>query len=103
MGAGVMNSENNGRLRWQDQPRGRRSVRERVVPRVQSKLSRALHAHRGKKLLQHLQNLKNTTMKRDMVTFREAREKGTMTCVECMPGGLVRRHDGGLPVEGDLR
>ena len=27
-----------------------------VVPRVQSKLSRALHAHRGKKLLQDLQN-----------------------------------------------
>ena len=26
-----------------------------VVPRVQSKLSRALHAHRGKKLLQDLQ------------------------------------------------
>ena len=26
-----------------------------VVPRVQSKLSRALHAHRGKKLLQDLE------------------------------------------------
>ena len=29
----------------------------RVVPRVQSKLSRALHSHRGKKLLQVLQNV----------------------------------------------
>ena len=30
-----------------------------VVPRAQSKLSFALHAHRGKKLLQDLQNLDN--------------------------------------------
>ena len=35
-----------------------------VVPRVRSKLSRALHAHRGKKLLQDLQN---TAMKTAMV------------------------------------
>ena len=35
-----------------------------VVPRVQSKLSRALHAHRGKKLLQDLQNLESMAMKR---------------------------------------
>ena len=37
-----------------------------VVHRVQSKLSCALHAHCGKKLLQGLQNLDNTTMKRGM-------------------------------------
>ena len=56
----------------------------RVVPRVQSKLSRALHAHRGKKLLQGLQNLENTTMKRAMVRFRGAREKGAVAFVECL-------------------
>ena len=55
-----------------------------VVPRVQSKLSRALHAHRGKKLLQDLQTQESTTMKRAMVRFRGAREKGAMTFVECL-------------------
>ena len=34
-----------------------------VVPRVQSKLSRALHAHRGKKLLQDLQTQESAVMK----------------------------------------
>ena len=38
-----------------------------VVPRVQSKLSRALHAHRGKKLHQDLQNLARTAMKRAII------------------------------------
>ena len=56
-----------------------------VALRVQSKLSRALHAHRGKKLLQGLQNLESTAMKRSMVRFRGAREKGAMTLfVECL-------------------
>ena len=55
-----------------------------VVPRVQSKLSYALHAHRGKKLLQDLQTQESTTMKRAMVTFKEAREKGAMAFVECL-------------------
>ena len=55
-----------------------------VVPRVQSKLLRTLHAHRGKKLLQDLQNLENTAMKRAIVRFRGAREKGTMAFVECL-------------------
>ena len=55
-----------------------------VVPRVQSKISRALHAHRGKKLLQDLQTLKSTAMKRAMVRFRGARENGTMIFVECL-------------------
>ena len=55
-----------------------------VVPRVQSKLSRALHAHRGKKLLQDLQTQESAAMKRAMVRFRGAREKGTMAFVECL-------------------
>ena len=46
-----------------------------VVPRVQSKLSRALHAHRGKKLLQDLQTQESAATKRAMVRFRGAREK----------------------------
>ena len=55
-----------------------------VVPRVQSKLSRALHAHRGKKLLQDLQTQESAAIKRAMVRFRGAREKGTMAFVECL-------------------
>ena len=54
-----------------------------VVPRVQSKLSRALHAHRGKKLLQDLQTQESSTMKRAMVRFGGAREKGAMA-LECL-------------------
>ena len=54
-----------------------------VVPRVQSKLSRALHAHRGKKLLQDLQTQESAAIKRAMVKFKEAREKGVMAFVEC--------------------
>ena len=55
-----------------------------VVPRVQSKLSRALHAHRGKKLLQDLQTQESAATKRAMVRFRGAREKGVMAFVECL-------------------
>ena len=55
-----------------------------VVPRVQSKLSRALHAHRGKKLLQNLQTQESAATKRAMVMFRRAREKGAMAFVECL-------------------
>ena len=55
-----------------------------VLPRVQSKLSCALHAHRGKKLLQNLQHLESAAMKRAMVGFSGAREKGTMAFVECL-------------------
>ena len=72
-----------------------------VVPRVQSKLSRALHAYRGKKLLQDLQTPKSAAMKSAMVGFREAREKGRHDICG-MPGGFARRHDGGPPVEGNL-
>ena len=45
-----------------------------VVPSVQSKLSRALHAHRGKKLLQDLQTQESAATKRAMVRLRGARE-----------------------------
>ena len=55
-----------------------------VVPRVQSKLSRALHAHRGKKLLQDPQTQESAAKKRAMVRFRGAREKGAMAFVECL-------------------
>ena len=55
-----------------------------VVPRVQSKFLRALHAHRGKKFLQDLQTQENAPMKRAMVRFRGAREKGDMAFVECL-------------------
>ena len=55
-----------------------------VVPRVQTKLSRALHAHRGKKLLQDLQTQESAATKRAMVRFRGAREKGAMAFVECL-------------------
>ena len=56
----------------------------RVVPRVQSKLSHALHAHRGRKLLQDLQTQESAATKRAMVRFRGPREKGAMVFVECL-------------------
>ena len=55
-----------------------------IVPRVQSKLSRALHAHRGKKLLQDLQTQESASMKRAMVRFGGVREKSAITFVECL-------------------
>ena len=64
-----------------------RSVREvfvGVVPRVQSILSSALYAHRGKKFLQSLLNVVSTTIKRAMVKFRGAREKDAMGVLECL-------------------
>ena len=73
-----------------------------VVSRVQSKLSRALHAHRGNKLLQDLQTQESAAKKRAMVRFRGAREKGAMAFCR-MHGVFARRHDGGAPVEGNLR
>ena len=64
--------------------RGVEGVCVGVARRVQSKLSNALHAHRGKKLLQDLQTKESAAMKRAMVRFRGAREKGAMTFVECL-------------------
>ena len=55
-----------------------------VVTRVQSKLSRALHARREKKLLQDLQTQESAVMKRAIVRFKGAREKGAMAFVECL-------------------
>ena len=55
-----------------------------IVRRVQSKLSHALHAHRGKKLLQNLQTKESTAMKRAVVRFKGAREKGATAFVECL-------------------
>ena len=55
-----------------------------VVPRVQSKGSLALHAHRGKKLPQDLHTQESPATKRAMVRFRGAREKGAMAFVECL-------------------
>ena len=62
--------------------RGVKGVCVGVVPRIQSKLSRALHAHRRKKLLQDLQTQESAPMKRTIVRFRGAREKVAMTFVE---------------------
>ena len=67
-----------------------------VVPRVQSKLSRTLHVHRGKKLLQDLQTQERTTMKRAMVRFSRAREKGTIAFVECLGVSQEDTMDGPL-------
>ena len=53
-----------------------------ILPRDQSKLSRALHAHRGKTLLQDLKTLEIAAMKTSMVRSRGAREKGAMVFVE---------------------
>ena len=72
-----------------------------IVPSVQSKLSRALHTHRGKKLLQDLQTQESAATKRAMVRFRGAREGRHGICR--MPADFARRHDGGPPVEGNLR
>ena len=54
-----------------------------VVSRVQSRPSRALHAHLGK-ILQDIQNLESTAMKKTIVRFRGAREKGAMVFVGCL-------------------
>ena len=59
-----------------------------------------LHANRGKKLLQNLQNLVNTSMKRSVVRFKGAQGRHDICGVF---RGLATRHDRVLPVEGDLR
>ena len=64
--------------------RGAGGVRVGVVPRLQSKLVRALHAHRRNKLLQDIQTLESAAMKRALVRFREVREKGAMVFMECL-------------------
>ena len=73
----MLNSENYGNIRWQlsldreielsQTNQGVGGAYVGVVPRVQSKLSHALHAHRRKSLLQHVQNSESTAIKRAMV------------------------------------
>ena len=53
-----------------------------VVPRGQSNISRALDAHRGKKLLQDLQTLDNATIKRSILWIKEEKEKSARTSME---------------------
>ena len=79
-----MATQPDGEVELSQTNRGVGGVCVGVVPRVQSKLSRALHAHRGKKLLQDLQTQESAVMKRAMVRFRGAREKGAMAFVECL-------------------
>ena len=79
-----MATQSNREIELSQTNRGVGGVCVGVVPRVQSKLSRALHAHRGKKLLQDLQTQESAATKRAMVRFRGAREKGAMAFVECL-------------------
>ena len=87
-GAGVLNSENLLAVQSHIEDELSQTNREigggyvGVVPRGQLHLSRALHAHRGKKLLQDLHNLESTATKKAMVRFRGAREKGAMIFME---------------------
>ena len=96
--------------------RSARGVCVEIMPRVQSKHSRAVHAHRRKKLLQSLRIMERSTIKRVMVRFSGAREKGAVIFVEClavskeglMEGSLWRGtlgrssglHDTAEPVRG---
>ena len=79
-----MASQSDGEIELSQTNRGVGGMCVGVVPRVQSKLSRALDAYRGKKPLQDLQTQESAPMKRAMVRFRRAREKGTMAFVECL-------------------
>ena len=81
---GSVGNQPDGEIELSQTNRGVRVVCVGVVPRVQSKLSRALHAHCRKKLLQHLQTQESVPMKRAMVRFRGAPEKGVMTFMECL-------------------
>ena len=78
----LLATQSDGEIELSQINRGVERVWVGVVPRVQSKLSRALHAHHGKRLLQDLQTLERTAMKRAMVRFKGAREKGAMAFVE---------------------
>ena len=78
-----MATQPDGEIELNQTNRGVGGVCVGVVPRVQSKLSRALHAHRGKKTLQDLQTPKSAAMKRAMVRFKGAQED-VMAFVECL-------------------
>ena len=81
---GLMATQSDREIELSQTNRGVGGVCVGVVPRVQSKLSRALHANRGKKLLQDLQTQESAATKRAMVRFRGAREKGAMAFVGCL-------------------
>ena len=89
-------TQSDGGMELSQTNRGVGGVCGGVVPRVQSKLSRALHAHRGKKLLQDLQTSESVPMKRALVRFRGAREKGAMAFVECLGGSQEDTMEGPL-------
>ena len=55
----------------------------RVLPRVQCKLSFALHAIRRVKLLQNLRN-QEITLKRTMMSLERERKRGAMAVVGCL-------------------
>ena len=48
------------------------------------KFLRAIDAHRGEKPLRDLQTQESAAIKRAIVRFRGAREKGAMAFVECL-------------------
>ena len=83
--------------------RGVRGVFVGVVPRVQSKLSHALHTHDGKKLLQDQspKPVKHGNKESYGKVQGSAGEGRRGICG--IPRGFARRHDGGPPVEGDPR
>ena len=91
-----MATQSDGGMELSQTNRGVGGVCVGVVPRVQSKLSRALHAHRGKKLLQDFQTSESVPMKRALVRFRGAREKGAMAFVECLGGSQEDTMEGPL-------
>ena len=80
-----MATQADGEIELSQTNRGVGGVCVGVVPRVQTQLSRALHAHRGKKLLQDLQTHESAAMQSAMLKFRGAWKKGAMVFVEC-PG-----------------
>ena len=79
-----MGTQSDRKIELSQTNRGVGGVCVGVVTRAQSKLSRALHAHRGKKLLEDLQPQESAATKRAMVRYRGAREKGAMAFVECL-------------------
>ena len=77
-------TQSDGEIELSQANRGVGGVCVGAVPRVQSKLSRVLHAHRGSKLLQDLQTQESAQMKKVMARFRRAREKSAVAFVECL-------------------
>lgn len=66
----------------------------RVVPLIQSKLSRVLYAHRGDKCPEDLRHQDNYRSKRAMARVRGGAEEGRHD-IYGMLGGLLKDHDRG--------